>query len=92
MYVTYKNINKVFSLLRRSLPISCVGALRHKYYAILHSEGNEILQGVPISFQYSKFIELLNIAFHSINVDTTFTNFSLKKSNKEYTFVCSVIA
>ena len=47
-------------------------------YAIVHNGGNKILQDIPLSFEYKTSIASLNITLHSIHVDMTMLDFSLK--------------
>ena len=82
MYVTYKTINEYFTILRRNLPFSFIRTNKKQYYVVINVETdttNEIMQGIPIHFDFEGKYNSICINFHKLVVDMTITDFSLKK-------------
>ena len=55
MYVTYKTINEFCTILRRNKPFSCIRTKFSRYYGVINfdrDKNEEILQGIPIYFDY----------------------------------------
>ena len=80
MYVTYKTINEFCTILRRNRPFSCIRTKFSRYYGVINVErdkNEEILQGIPIHFDYEGKYTSLSMNFHKLRVDMTITDSSL---------------
>ena len=80
MYVTYKTINEFCTILRRNRHFSYIRKKFSRYYGVINVErdkNEEILQGIPIHFDYEGKYASLSMSFHKLRVDMTITDSSL---------------
>ena len=78
MYVTYKNVGSIYSVLQRNKPVSCVKMFSAGYYVMVKNVSTNKVEGFPISFQYKK-IDTLAMVYHSVVIDMSKTEEELCK-------------
>ena len=69
MYVRYKTVTEVYTLLRRKLCVSCVGTSKDSYYCVIGDNTSNDITGLPLSFSIKKSIKTLSMCFHNVHFE-----------------------